>query len=97
MLRYVVNAIKRFHHKHPQKPQDQPYPHIKIIYRSKTQYSPNADNSPVLTSDDKIFSQEVNGTFLHCARAVNATILTALGSIATQQANLTENTIKKVT
>ena len=35
-------------------------------------------------------------TFLYYARAVDATMLTALGSIATQQANPTENTMTKV-
>ena len=40
--------------------------------------------------------QEVTGTFLYYARAINTTMLTALGSIAKQQANPTENTIQKV-
>ena len=35
-------------------------------------------------------------TFLYYTRAVNPTMLTALGSIATQQANLTEHTMQKV-
>ena len=36
------------------------------------------------------------GTLLYYARAVDCTMLAALGSIATQQANPTENTMKKV-
>ena len=38
----------------------------------------------------------VAGTLLYYARAVNPTILTALSSIATEQAKPTQNTLKKV-
>jgi hypothetical protein len=40
--------------------------------------------------------QEVIGTLLYYARCVNSTMLASLGSITTQQANRTENTMKKV-
>jgi hypothetical protein len=46
--------------------------------------------------EDKKFIQEVIGTSLYYARCVNSTMLVALGSIATQQANPTKNTMKKV-
>ena len=95
MLKYVANTIKRFHHKHPRKLQDRPYPHTKPSYKAKSQYSPNVDDSPLLTPADKKFVQEVTGTFLYYARAVDATMLTSIISIATQQANPTENTMKK--
>ena len=32
MLGYLAEALTRFHHKHPRKPQDQLYPHIKSKY-----------------------------------------------------------------
>jgi hypothetical protein len=44
--------------------------------------------------EDKKFIQEVIG-ILYYARCVNSTMLAALGSIATQEANPTENTMKK--
>ncbi len=37
--------------------------------------------------------EEVIGTFLYYARCVDSTMLTALGSLATQQANPTSNTL----
>ena len=40
--------------------------------------------------------QDVTGTFIYYARAVYCTMLTALGSIATKQANPTENTMTNV-
>ena len=41
--------------------------------------------------------QEVFGTFLYYARAVDCTIIASLGTIATQKANPISNTLKKVT
>ncbi len=52
--------------------------------------------SPPLSKEDKKYVQEVVGTFLYYAQCVDSTMLTALGSIATQQANPTTNTMIKV-
>ncbi len=52
--------------------------------------------SPPLSKEDKKYVQEVVGVFLYYAQCVNSTMLTALGSIATQQANPTKNTMIKV-
>ncbi len=54
------------------------------------------DTSALLPNEDKRFIQEVIGTFLYYARCANSTMLAALGSIATQKANPTKNTLKKV-
>jgi hypothetical protein len=60
------------------------------------QYTEDMDTSTLLPKEDKKFIQEVISTFLYYAQCVKCTMLAALGSIATQQANLTENTMKKV-
>ena len=96
MLQYVTDALKRFNHKHPHKPQDQPYMNAKPNYGAKAQYAKNDNSSPPLSPEDKKFVQEVVGTFLYYACALNVTMLPALGSLATQQASTTENTMKKV-
>ena len=44
----------------------------------------------------KTYVQEVVGVFLYYARAVDCTMLCALGSLASQQANPTETTLKRV-
>ena len=49
MLYYVRYSLKRFHHTCPQKPQDQPYPHVKPTYGAKSQYATNKDHSPMLS------------------------------------------------
>jgi hypothetical protein len=96
MLHYVPEALTCFQHQAPNKPLHQPYPHIKPNYRVKAQYTEDTDTSALLPNKDKNFIQEVTGTFLYYAQCVDSTMLAALGSIATQQANPTENTMKKV-
>jgi hypothetical protein len=60
------------------------------------QYAEDTGTLTLLPKENKKFIQEVIDTFLYYARCVNSTMLAALGSIAIQQANPTENTIKKV-
>ncbi len=88
--------LTRFQHTPPCIPQHQPYPHVKPTYGTKAQYTENVDTSPPLDKKGKKYIQEVIGTFLYYARCVNSTMLTALGSLATQQANPTQNTKKLV-
>jgi hypothetical protein len=66
------------------------------MYSATKQYAEAIDTSPPLSKEEKKYVQEVVGTFLYYAQCVDSTMLTALGSIATQQANPTENTIIKV-
>ena len=96
MLDYVKAAIARFQHKPPRKPQDQPHLHVKPKYGATKQYAPDDDDSPLLDQAGQKFVQEVIGTFLYYARAVDLTMLPALGSIATQQAQPTHRTLAKV-
>jgi hypothetical protein len=49
-----------------------------------------------LSKEDKTYVQEVIGTFLYYARCVDASMLPALGMLATQQASPTKNTLKKI-
>jgi hypothetical protein len=96
MLDYVLEALARFQHKPPRTPQHQPYPHIKPTYGATAQYTKDVDTTPLLDKGGKKYIQEVIGTFLYYARCVNSTMLMALGSLATQQANPTTITKKLV-
>ena len=93
---YCEKAGQRFHHPKPTKPQHQPYPSVPRTYGSKQQLCATADTSPALGKQQKTFVQEVIGVFLYYARAVDCTMLTALGSLATQQANPTTTTLDRV-
>jgi hypothetical protein len=54
------------------------------------------NTSALLPPKDKKFIQEVISTSLFYAQCTNSTMLAVLGSIATQQAIPTKNTMKKV-
>jgi hypothetical protein len=62
---------------------------------SKGAVCKDTDMLTLLPKEDKQFIQEVIGIFLYYAQYVDSTMLAALGSIATQQANPTEKTMKK--
>eukprot|EP00804_Cyclotella_cryptica_P021645 CCRYP_021132-RA/>CCRYP_021132-RA protein AED:0.43 eAED:0.43 QI:0/0/0/1/0/0/3/0/158 len=62
----------------------------------RKQYVEDPDLS-LLNKQDKTFVQEVIGVFLYYARAVDCTMLTALSSLATQQANPTQTTLHRST
>ncbi len=63
------------------------------MYGTKEKYATNKDASLPVSPADKKFIQEVTGTSLYYTRAVDSTILPALGKIAIQQSNPTENTM----
>jgi hypothetical protein len=93
---YIQKALIRFNHKIPDKIQNSPHPHMIPQYGAKTQYAKEEDVSPPLLKEETKYVQAVIGTLLYYARVVDTTILTALSLIATEQANLTQETMKRV-
>ena len=84
---YIDRALQRFNHKQPLRPQNSPHKWQRPNYSAKVQFAPKPDNTPVLNSTDTTPIQEVLGTLLFYARAVDSTMLKALGTIATHQAS----------
>ena len=95
MPNYVANALQRFNHEFPKKPQHQPHKHAVPVYGQKVQYAREADTSKPLSQEEKRFVQQVLGTFLYYGRAIDGTMLTALSAIASFQATPTQKTMKK--
>eukprot|EP00804_Cyclotella_cryptica_P000068 CCRYP_013732-RA/>CCRYP_013732-RA protein AED:0.40 eAED:0.40 QI:0/0/0/1/1/1/2/0/220 len=60
------------------------------------QYAHKANPSPPLNKTESLFVKEVIGVFLYNACAVDCTMLAALGSLAAQQPNPTQTTMKYV-
>jgi hypothetical protein len=61
------------------------------VYGAKTQYAMK-DETPPLTAKQCLTIQEVTGSVLHYARAVDPTVLMPLNDIATEQTKATEKT-----
>jgi hypothetical protein len=93
---YIERALQRFQHPTPQRPQHAPHAWVKPHYGVKTQYAPLADTSPPLDAADTKPVQEVLGTLLFYARAIDSTMLAAIGSIASQQAKGTKATMEAI-
>ena len=93
---YIERALARFDHPKPKKPQDNPFKYIAPEYGAKVQYAPEEDLSEPLDENGKKRIQEILGTLLYYARAVDPTILVTISSLSTQQAKPTMQTMKAV-
>ena len=80
----------------PKQPQYCPFNPAPINYGKKSDIIIKEPESPKLDKAGKKYIQQVVGSFLYYARAVDMTILHALSEIASEQANPTERTKKKV-
>ena len=54
------------------------------------------DDTLPLSKVEQKYVQEIIGVFLYYARAVNITMMTALGYLATRQATPTKNRMRKI-
>ncbi|KAG7350061.1 reverse transcriptase RNA-dependent DNA polymerase [Nitzschia inconspicua] len=94
---YVDRALTRFTHPTPPRPEHSPHTWLKPEYGAKVHFAPADDNSPPLDTAGIKRIQEIVGVFLFYARAVDSTMLPALGTISTQQAKPTTNTLTAIT
>ena len=90
---YVTKAMTRFQHSFPSKFQPSPFPWTTPHYGAKTQFTAEADQTTPLTAPEVKFLQQVIGVFLYYARAVDSTMLVALGSLAAAQTQATQHTL----
>jgi hypothetical protein len=94
---YIERALQRFEHSSPSRPQHAPHAWVKPVYGARMQYAPSDDTSPALDAKDIKRVQEVLGTLLFYARAIDSTMLAAIGTIASQQAKGTKATMEAIT
>jgi hypothetical protein len=94
---YIERALQRFNHPAPSRPQHAPHAWQKPTYGASMQYAPPPDTSLALDAKDTKHVQEVLGTLLYYARAVDSTMLVAIGTLATQQSHGTTATLAALT
>jgi hypothetical protein len=82
MPNYVAKALKRFNHPPPSSPQHSPHPWNAPQYGSGPQLIQPSNHQPLTPAQLK-YCQEITGTFLYYARAVDNTMMMPIGSIAT--------------
>ena len=93
---YIDRALQRFRHPFPKKPQHNPFHFTQPEYGAKVQYEPDADESEKLDETGKKRIQEVLGTLLYYARAVDPTLLVTVSSLARQQKAPTVKTMAAI-
>jgi hypothetical protein len=91
MPKHVPDAIHKFQHPMPKQPQDSPHPCNAPQYGVKVQKPEPIDSSPPASAEDKKYIEQVIGTLNYYARSIDNTMLVALSSIATEQANPTKD------
>jgi len=93
---YIDRALQRFQHVATTKPEHAPHPWQRPNFGAKTQFATIPDSSPALDVADKTRILEVLGTLLFYARAIDSTMLTAIGELATEQTQATKTTMDKL-
>ena len=93
---YIDNLLIKFKHPRSSKPRFSPHACLPIAYGAKTQFAPDNDTSALLPEDRKRRIQEIVGSLLYYARAVDNKLLVALSAIASRQAQATVATEQAV-
>jgi hypothetical protein len=96
MQKYIEATLCRFQHSAPAKLQYTPHPCNKPQYGAKVQMTEEADNTPRLDKETVKHIQQIVGTLLYFAQAVDTTLLIPLSVIASEQSKATEHTLEKV-
>jgi hypothetical protein len=93
---YIARGLQRFVQPMPERPEHAPHDYAAPTYGSHQQFA-TIDPSPAVNSEDTKRIQEVLGTLLYYACAVDCTMIPAIGTITTEQANATTATMKAIT
>jgi hypothetical protein len=88
---YISNVLSKFQHDSPKHQQHTPSRYDTPVYGAKTQYATKDETSP-LTAQQCLTIQQVKGSILYYARAVDPTVLMPLYDIATEQTKATWKT-----
>jgi hypothetical protein len=89
----IAQALTKFQHEPPKRAQHAP---ATPIYSAPNQLMPLEDDSDPLPPAGLTRLQEIIGTLLHYARTVDSTLLVALGTLASAQAQELEATAQAV-
>jgi hypothetical protein len=93
---YVTAALHKYQHPTPTTPQHAPHKWVQPKYGQATQSAHPIDESNPLTTTAIKQVQQIVGTLLYYARAVDSTMLVALNTIAAEQSKGTEQTAHAV-
>jgi hypothetical protein len=93
---YIKDALHKFQHSMPKRPQSGPYNWTVPTYGQRIQYIPLPDATPPAISTEITRAQAIVGTLLYNARAVDPTLSLPLSALASQLSTATTTTINTV-
>ncbi len=93
---YISLLLLKYKHPQSAKPRLSPCKCLPIAYGAKLHITPDPDASELLDANCKRHVQEIVGSLLYYARAVDNKLLVALSAIAARQANATVATEQAV-
>jgi hypothetical protein len=93
---YIKAALHKYQHPASACPEHAPHTWNPPIYGAKTQFVNEVTTSPALSDKDVNKLQQLTGTLLYYARAVDPTFIMPINVLASEQSNATEVTADKV-
>jgi hypothetical protein len=89
---YINAALHKYQHPAPTRPEHAPHKWNPPVYGAKSQYVEDDNNSPVLSAKDVTKLQQLTGTLLYYARAVDPTLIMPINVLASEQTKATADT-----
>jgi hypothetical protein len=93
---YIKAALHKYQHPAPARPEHTPHTWNPPMCGAKTQFVKDETTSPALSNKDVNKLQQLTGTLLYYARAVDPTLTMQINVLASEQSNATEVTADKV-
>jgi hypothetical protein len=93
---YIKAALHKYQHPASALPEHSPHTWNPPIYGAKTQFVSETKPSPALSDKDINKLQQLTGTLLYYARAVDPTLVMPINILASNQSNATEEIADKV-
>jgi hypothetical protein len=93
---YIKESLHKFQHPTPTRPENAPHTWSSSIYGAKTQYIEAHQYTPLLPQKDVTRIQQLAGTLLYYARAVDPTLILPVNVLASDQTQATTATSDKV-
>jgi hypothetical protein len=94
---YVAKALERFQHTPTRRDEHSPHAWSKPVYVTHPQLTLPVDDTALLPPSALARIQEITGTLLFYARAIDCAMLVALGTIASTQSKGTQATAQALT
>jgi hypothetical protein len=82
---YIKAALHKYQNAAPARPEHAPHTWNPPIYGAKTQYVENKTTSPALSNKDANKLQQLTGTLIYYARALDPTLMMPINVLASEQ------------